>query len=85
MDGRTSLTVLNLFSTSIVYLLCLGLDNDDDYVSFVITVDARTNFLSSTEIFYLLYLGLDNDDDYVIFVITVDGRTNLSVLNLFST
>ena len=39
MDARTNF----LSCTEIFYLLYLGLDNDDDYVIFVITVDGRTN------------------------------------------
>ena len=39
VDGWTSF----LSSTEIFYLLCLGLDNDDDCVSFVIPVDGRTS------------------------------------------
>ena len=46
MDARTNI----LSSTEIFYLLHLGLDNDDDYVSFVITVDGRTN-LSVSNLF----------------------------------
>ena len=39
MDGWTNF----LSSTEIFYLLCLRLDIDDDYVSFVIAVDGRTS------------------------------------------
>ena len=39
MDSRTSL----LTSTEIFYLLCLGLDNDDDYVSSMTAVNGWTS------------------------------------------
>ena len=48
MDGRTDF----ISSTKMFYLLFLRLDNDDVYISFVITVDGRTSLsvlnLSST-------------------------------------